>query len=278
MNILNCRGRLLDLSTPVVMGVLNSTTDSFYSGSRVTEVREAVNRGLQMLALGASIIDIGGMSTRPGAVELSVQQEMDQVIPIITELRANAPEAFISVDTYRTEVARAALYSGANIINDISGGTLDPELPLLAGEYRAPYILMHMRGTPATMQSMTVYEDLIDEILDFFYRKIYEFRAMGLVDIIIDPGFGFAKTIDQNYQLLDKFEIFSTIGAPVLAGLSRKSMFWKRLGETPETVLPATNAANAIALLKGAQIIRVHDIAPAVQVRNMIIQMKKAAG
>jgi dihydropteroate synthase len=275
MDVLNCRGRLLDLSSPVIMGVLNSTSDSFYSGSRVSNLQEAASRAEQMIQDGATIIDIGGMSTRPGAAELTVKQEITNVVPLIHEIRLRDEEVFISVDTYRSEVARQAIEAGADIINDISGGTIDPELPALAAAFKAPYILMHMRGTPATMQTLTDYADIVTEIIDYFFKKIDAFNSMGLYDIIIDPGFGFAKSIDQNYQLLNQLEVFSILRHPLLAGLSRKSMFWKRLGESPESVLPATIAANMIALSKGAKILRVHDVAPARQIIAMYAQLEK---
>ena len=257
--------KLLDLSTPIVMGIVNATPDSFYEGSRVETIDAAISRAKEMVATGAQIVDIGGYSSRPNAEDITVTEELNRVWPIISELRRDLPEVIISIDTFRSEVAEKAILAGANMINDISGFEIDPKIVDVAAKFQVPYVLMHMRGTPQTMQSMTDYDNLFRDMALYFSRKIEQLKAVGLKDVILDPGFGFAKTIDQNYEILENLEAFHLFGKPILAGLSRKSMIYKKLGITPEESLEGTIALNKIALEKGAKIIRVHDVKEAVE-------------
>ncbi len=251
---------LLDLSIPVVMGIVNATPDSFYAGSRKQERSSALDTARQMILEGAKIVDIGGYSTRPGAAEITIDQELGRVLPIIEALRSEFPAIAISIDTFRSEVAEKAILAGANIINDVSGFEIDPKIVAVTAKYNVPYVLMHMRGTPTTMQSLTDYENIFKEISLYFSQKIAHLQTSGVHDIILDPGFGFAKTIEQNHHLLSNLDAFQLFGKPVLVGLSRKSMIYKKLGISPEESLEGTIALNTIALLKGAKILRVHDV------------------
>ena len=257
--------KLLDLSTPIVMGIVNATPDSFYEGSRAETIDAAISRAKEMVAAGAQIVDIGGYSSRPNAEDITVTEELNRVWPIISELRRDLPEVIISIDTFRSEVAEKAILAGASMINDISGFEIDPKIVDVAAKYQVPYVLMHMRGTPQTMQSMTDYDNLFRDMALYFSRKIEQLKAVGLKDVILDPGFGFAKTIDQNYEILENLEAFHLFGKPILTGLSRKSMIYKKLGITPEESLEGTIALNKIALEKGAKILRVHDVKEAVE-------------
>lgn len=259
-NSISVRGKLLCFDTPKVMGILNVTPDSFYSGSRVNNPEHIVERAAKMLNNGASILDIGGYSSRPGATNISVQEEIDRVIPAISAISKELPESLISIDTFRSEVAEAAIQSGACIINDISGFSLDPKLPEVAAKFNAPYILMHMRGTPQTMQSLTDYQNILTEMASYFSEKMEILKGTGVKDIILDPGFGFSKTLEDNHFLLQNFDYFDFLGQPILIGVSRKSMIYKKLGIKPEESLQGTIALNAIALSKGASILRVHDV------------------
>jgi dihydropteroate synthase len=267
---LNCRGRLLDLSGPVVMGILNLTPDSFYDGGRHVTLDAALLQAEKMLREGAAILDVGGASTRPGAVMLSTEEEKARVIPVIEAILRQFPEALISVDTYQAAVARAAVAAGAVVLNDVSFGGLDPELLPVLGDLNTqtsvPYVLMHMQGKPDTMQQQPVYEDVVSEVLQFFVRGIARLRTLGVRDIILDPGFGFGKTVEHNFQLLQNLHVFSAVtGLPVLAGLSRKSMICKTLHVRPENALNGTTALHMVALQQGASILRVHDVREAVQ-------------
>lgn len=264
------KDKLLDLSIPRVMGIINVTPDSFYSGSRATSKREIMLRVKDMLRSGADIIDLGAYSSRPGASTISEQEELDRIIPIIEEIANNDTSAIISIDTFRSRVAEEAIINGASIINDISGFETDPEIITVAAKYNAPYILMHMRGTPETMQSLTDYDNLFKDLASYFTQKISALKSAGVKDIIIDPGFGFSKTQEQNYELLDALEAFHFLGHPILVGLSRKSMIYKKLGITPEEALPGTIALNAISLKKGASILRVHDVKAAVDLIRLL--------
>lgn len=257
--------KLLDLSTPIVMGIVNATPDSFYEGSRAETIDAAISRAKEMVAAGAQIVDIGGYSSRPNAEDITVTEELNRVWPIISELRRDLPEVIISIDTFRSEVAEKAILAGASLINDISGFEIDPKIVDVAAKYQVPYVLMHMRGTPQTMQTMTDYDNLFRDMALYFSRKIEQLKKAGSKDIILDPGFGFAKTIDQNYEILENLEAFHLFGRPILAGLSRKSMIYKKLGITPEESLEGTIALNKIALEKGAKILRVHDVKEAVE-------------
>jgi dihydropteroate synthase len=265
MFTLNCKGRLLAAAQPLVMGIINTTPDSFYTGSRLQETGSLIDRAGQMLEEGASILDIGGQSTRPGSGWLSEAQEMERVIPAISAIHRQLPDALISIDTFYAAVAKEAVDAGASIINDISGGSLDASMLTTAGSLHVPYICMHMRGTPQTMQTDTVYKDLVNDVLDYFIERLDACRKAGIEDIIIDPGFGFAKTIPQNFQLLKNLAALSIPGIPILAGLSRKGTVYKTLGITADEALNGTTVLNTLALQNGASILRVHDVKEAVQ-------------
>ena len=257
---------LLDLSTPKIMGIVNVTTDSFYTESRTSQ-ENLVSTVEKMMNEGMEIVDIGGYSSRPGALNISIDEEINRVIPAITAIRSAFPELIISLDTFRSEVAEKGILAGADIINDISGFSIDPKIVDVAAKYKVPYILMHMRGTPETMQTLTDYASIFNEMVLYFSENIEILKNAGVNDIILDPGFGFSKTIDQNYYLLDHLDDFLILGKPILAGLSRKSMIYKRLNTTPEdeATLDGTIALNRIALKKGTSILRVHDVKEAVQ-------------
>lgn len=255
----NCRGRLVVVEKPLVMGILNVTPDSFYPGSRV-DTGDAVQRAGRMLADGADILDIGGQSTRPGSEALDAAEEMSRVLPVVRAIHGAYPEALLSIDTYHHQVAAAAVEAGASMVNDISSGTLDPEMiPAVAG-LNVPYVMMHMKGTPQTMQKEAVYQDLIREVMDYFMAKMAECHRAGIRDLVIDPGFGFAKTLPQNLQLLSNLSAFRILGLPILAGLSRKSMVYTLLGTSAEHALNGTTVLNTVALMQGAHILRVHDV------------------
>jgi dihydropteroate synthase len=264
MYSLNCRGRLLSWKSPIVMGILNVTPDSFYTGSRIYSEDMLIHRAEEMLSEGAVILDLGGLSSRPGAEEISIEEEMERVIPAIRVISSHFPTAFISVDSYRYAIAKAALEAGASIINDI-GAAENEGLAKLAAANGAPYICMHMRGTPETMRQMTQYDDLLAEVLDFFIWRKEKFLRLGLKDIIIDPGFGFAKTIEQNFLLLKNMKLLGLLDLPVLVGISRKATVYKTLEITPEASLNGTTVMHTLALEQGAQILRVHDVKEAVE-------------
>lgn len=262
--------KLVDFSVPLVMGILNVTPDSFYEGSRENSLSGSIEKARQMISEGAAILDIGGYSTRPGADDIPVEEEIERVVPVIQAIRAEFPSILISIDTFRGDVAEKAILAGAQIINDVSGFEIDPTIVNVAAKYKVPYILMHMRGTPDTMQSLTEYDNLFKDIAHYFSEKIERLKQAGLKDVILDPGFGFAKTIEQNHELLRNLEAFQLFKLPVLAGLSRKSMIYKKLGTTPEESLNGTIALNAIALTKGAHILRVHDVKEAVELVKLL--------
>jgi dihydropteroate synthase len=262
---ITCAGKLVSLAHPLVMGILNMTPDSFYEGSRIRGTEALLRQAEAMLQEGAAILDIGGYSTRPQAPEVRPEEERVRVIPAIRALRQAFPDCLISIDTFRARIAEEAVEAGANIINDVSGGTLDAAMFATAGRLQVPYILMHMRGTPQTMAQLTEYEDIMLELAQFFEPRIVQLQAAGVRDIVLDPGFGFAKTIDQNFDVLRRLGDLRLLGLPVLAGLSRKSMTYKTL-EVPATeALAGTIALNTIALMHGASILRVHDVKEAVQ-------------
>lgn len=269
----NCGGRLLALSSPVVMGIINVTPDSFYAGSRKTLTDVIVGTATRMLEEGAAILDIGGQSTRPGSTPLSADEEWSRVQPAIESILRHFPDAILSIDTYHSSVARKAVAAGASIVNDISSGHLDAEMIPTVAKLDVPYIAMHMKGTPATMQSLAQYDNVSLEVLDFFIGKIEECRKAGIRDVIIDPGFGFAKTISHNFELLNKLNALSILGKPILAGLSRKSTIYKTLHITPEEALNGTTILNTIALLNGAHILRVHDVKEAVEAVKLVTSM-----
>ena len=262
---INAGGKIVSLASPVVMGILNVTPDSFFDGGRYTASGAFMARAETMLKEGATILDIGGYSSRPGATDISPDEERGRVIPAIQAVRKAFPDCLISVDTFRARVAEEAVNAGADIINDISGGELDAAMFETAGRLRVPYILMHMRGNPQTMNRLTQYEDIILELVTYFEQKTATLRALGVADIILDPGFGFAKTIDQNYEVLRRLDDLKVMGLPILAGLSRKSMTYKLLDVPASEALAGTIALNTIALMHGANILRVHDVKEAVQ-------------
>ena len=265
MTTMNCNGILLDLRLPIVMGILNITPDSFFDGGKYVNIQQALLKADQMISEGVTIIDIGGMSSRPGAVEIGIKEELTRVIPIIEEIKAKYPTQLISIDTVQSEVAEKSIIAGASIVNDISGGVSDSRIYNICAKYKTPYILMHMKGTPKTMQDDPFYNDVILEILTFFKNRIVDLKRANVSDIIIDPGFGFGKNIDQNYKILKRFSSFSMFGYPLLAGLSRKSMLYDLLEVAPSSSLNATTAAHMIALQNGAKILRVHDVKEAME-------------
>lgn len=262
---LNLRGNVIDLSYPIVMGILNITPDSFYDGGFHNDEIRMLERVGHMLTDGATIIDIGGYSTRPGAKDVSEQEELDRVVPAIKAIMREYPDTYVSVDTFRASVAEAAVSEGAVMINDISAGSLDGKMFATVAKLKVAYVLMHMRGNPQTMQTLTGYESLLLEVIDFFQKKVSELRELNVKDIVIDPGFGFAKTIDQNYDLLKHLNYFRMLNLPVLAGMSRKSMIYKKLNTTSEHALNGTTALNAIALMNRVSILRVHDVTEAME-------------
>lgn len=262
---INCNGELIDLSTPKVMGILNVTPDSFFDGGRFTNTREVLHRVEQMLTDGATFIDVGGYSSKPNATVVSVQEEKARTIPVVASIVQHFPEAIVSIDTFRSDVAQLCLDQGAAIVNDISAGFLDPLMLKIVANYQVPYIMMHMKGTPQTMNTLTQYDDLIKEILFYFSERIAAARSLGISDLIVDPGFGFAKTIDQNFEVLRHLDLFKSLELPILAGVSRKSMIHKTLQITPEDALNGTTVLNTLALEKGAAILRVHDVKEAVE-------------
>lgn len=274
---INVKGKLIDLSVPRVMGIINVTPDSFFSGSRAESEGEIIEKAGMMLEEGADFLDIGGWSSRSGAGEITPEEEMKRVINAVRVVSSEFPEAVISVDTYRSEIAeRAILEYGAAMINDIAGGEADRLMFQTVARLQVPYIMMHMQGKPDTMQENPFYEDVTAEIIRWFGERIVKLQSLGVNDIIVDPGFGFGKNIRHNFELLKHLEDFSVIGLPLLAGVSRKSMIWKTLGITPEEALNGTTVLNAVALLEGADILRVHDVKEAVQTVKLVQTMKNS--
>ncbi len=265
MFTLNCRGRLLAVDKPVVMGIINATPDSFYKQSRFEGVDAMLLQADQMLKDGATILDIGGQSTRPGSALLSAAEELQRVIPAIEAISQHFPESFISVDTFYAKVANEGIAAGAHMINDISAGTIDSELIPAVAALKVPYVLMHMQGTPQTMQQNPTYKNVTTEVLDFFIQKKQALQSAGITDIIIDPGFGFGKTTEHNFSLLKNLPVFAMLHCPLLLGVSRKSMINKTLGITAEQALNGTTVLNTIGLLNGASILRVHDVKEAAE-------------
>lgn len=253
------------------MGILNVTPDSFFAGSRVASSdSELVDRAGQMLRDGATFLDIGGYSTRPGAPDISPAEETDRVLPAIETIRRAWPDALLSVDTFRASVARQAVEAGACLVNDVAGGTLDPAMFETVAALRVPYVLMHLRGTPQTMQSLAKYNNVVLEVIDEMGRQLARLRALGQVDVMLDPGFGFAKTPAHNFTLLNQLETFNLFDEPLLVGLSRKSTIWRTLGTTPDQALNGTTVLNTVALMKGASILRVHDVREAVEAVTLV--------
>ena len=257
---LNINGSLFDLSSPKVMGILNVTPDSFYDGGNFSNENKIIEQVKKMISEGADIIDIGGYSSRPGAKNISIKEEENRVIPVIKLISKIFKKTIISIDTFRSEIAKKALDNGASLVNDISGGELDPEMYKSVSQYKAPYIIMHMKGNPSNMQDDPKYDNVTVEIIKDLSRKIQNAEESGIIDIIIDPGFGFGKTLNQNYKLLNDLKLFKTFKRPILAGLSRKSMIYKVLKNSPKEALNGTICLNTVALINGANILRVHDV------------------
>jgi dihydropteroate synthase len=267
---LNVGGNIIDFTEPKVMGILNITPDSFFSGSRLQTEKEILIQAEKMLHEGADFLDLGAYSSRVGATDISPEEEEKRLIPAVQSIVKTFPKALLSIDTFRANIAEKAIGNGAHIINDISGGSLDEQMFKMAGKLKVPYILMHMKGTPQTMANLNQYENMIQEISFYFSEKIEILKSEGVRDIILDPGFGFAKNIQQNFELLKQLENFRFLGFPVLAGLSRKSMIWKSLNISPEQALNGTSILNTITLSNGASLLRVHDVKEAKECIRLI--------
>jgi dihydropteroate synthase len=271
---INAGGKLINLDTPKVMGIINLTPDSFYAGSRKPLITEALLQANKLLADGADFLDIGAYSSRPGAEHISVQEEIDRLLPVVELIAANHPDAILSVDTFRAEVAGRAIKAGAHIINDISGGQLDENMFATVARLQVPYILMHMKGTPQNMNQQAEYNDIFNEVLDYFAERYHQLKQAGVHDVIIDPGFGFAKMPEHSYALMSRLQDFNILQLPILVGISRKRMVYRVTGGTAEDALNGTTALNTIALTKGANILRVHDVKEAVEAVKIYLQCK----
>lgn len=267
---INAKGKLISFDKPQLMGILNVTPDSFYDGGRHTTVENAIQKSRQLITEGADIIDIGAFSSRPGASLISSQEEMDRALPAIEAIQKEFPDILLSIDTFRADVAEEAVKSGIHIINDVSGGTIDENMFPTVARLQVPYVLMHMRGLPENMQHLTAYNDVVTDVALFLGERVAALRALGVKDIILDPGFGFAKTMEQNYELLYHVNELHYLGLPILGGISRKSMIYKKLGITPNESLNATTALNTLLLERGVQILRVHDVKEAKQLIDLL--------
>lgn len=267
---INCKGKIIALNTPIVMGIINTTPDSFYEGSRKTNIDAILFQADKMLNEGASILDIGGYSTRPMAEDVKIETEIERVIPTINEIHKRFPDAVISIDTFRSEVAEQAITAGASIINDVSSGEDDENMLTTVAMLNVPYIMMHKRGTPSTMQQLTNYENITAEIITYFNARVALAKACGIKDIIIDPGFGFAKNLQQNYQLLNELNALTILNLPILVGVSRKTMIQTVINSNADAALNGTTTANTIALMQGANILRVHDVKEAMECINIV--------
>lgn len=276
MYSINCKGKLLTTTTPLIMGILNITPDSFYEGQLHRNMDELVDMAGKMISDGAAILDIGGQSTRPGSERITVEEELKRVVPVIENIHRHFPNTVISIDTYNSIVAKASVEAGAAMVNDISGGNLDTAMISTVAALKVPYVCMHMQGTPATMQKEPVYDNVVTTVLDFFITKINECKTAGITDIIIDPGFGFGKTIAHNFQLLKNLPALAITGRPILAGLSRKSTIYKTLGITVGEALNGTTVLNTMALLNGASLLRVHDVKEAMEAIQLYTAYAKA--
>lgn len=263
---LNCNGTLLDLNQPQIMGILNLTPDSFYDGGKWSSKELILQQVAQMLEDGASIIDVGGMSSKPGAATVSTAEELKRVVPIVSAIAKQFPKALISIDTFRAEVAAQAIHAGADIVNDISAGVLDQDLLETVADLNVPYILMHMQGIPKNMQNKPQYSNVLLNVFDFFIERLNTLQQLGIKEVVLDVGFGFGKTLAHNYTLLNYLSTFKALKLPVLAGVSRKSMIWKALNNNPQQALNGTTALHMVALQQGAKILRVHDVKPAMEV------------
>jgi dihydropteroate synthase len=274
---INCLGNLIDFNYPKVMGILNITPDSFYDGNRYNSDKLILSQVEKMLRDGTTFIDLGAYSSRPTAAEISEQEEKDRLLPVLKLILNHFPDALLSIDTFRSSVAQKSLDLGAAMINDISASTLDEKMMEIVAAHQVPYVMMHMRGTPQTMSTLTQYDAIVKEMLFYFSEKVAKARSLGINDLIIDPGFGFAKTLDQNYEVLQKLELFQNLDLPILAGISRKSMVYKVLNSSAEEALNGTTALHMIALMKGASILRVHDVKEAqecIQLYNVFSNLK----
>lgn len=267
---INIKGQLISFQRPIIMGILNVTPDSFFDGGKHNTVELALAKAKDLIHQGADIIDLGAYSSRPGAADISSSEEINRAVPVIKRIVQEFPDIPISIDTFRADVAEACIQAGAHIINDISGGTLDPDMVSTVARLQVPYILMHMRGTPSTMQSLTQYADIVNDIAVDLGHKISKLRELGVKDIILDPGFGFAKTMDQNYELLLRVNELHYHNLPILGGISRKSMIYKKIDTTPENSLTGTIALNTLLLERGVQILRVHDVKEAKQLIELL--------
>jgi dihydropteroate synthase len=270
---INCKGQLIDLSSPKVMGILNITPDSFYDGAHNKDEKDILQQVKKMLKEGAAFIDIGAYSSRPNAKHINEDEELKRIIPVIELILKQFPDVLISIDTFRSNVAKHCIEIGACMINDISAGQLDNNMMTTVASLNVPYIMMHIKGTPQTMQQHTNYDNLVKDILFYFSERIAEARQLGIVDLVIDPGFGFAKTLKQNYELLNKLELFKMTELPILAGFSRKSMIYKILNSSAAEALNGTTTLNTIALQKGAKILRVHDVKEAMECITLTNQL-----
>ena len=273
---LRVRNKLMDLSSPKVMGILNVTPDSFYDGGLYARESSLLKQVEKMVVDGADFIDIGGYSSRPGAEDISIAEEWKRVGPAIQSIKKEFPSVLLSIDTFRSQVAQKAVDEGCDMVNDISAGQLDKEMFKTVAALQVPYVIMHMRGTPQTMTSLAQYENLIKEIIDYFHGILYQLNAFGVKDVLVDPGFGFAKTVDQNFELLSRLEQLHILYKPMVIGLSRKSMVWKTLNTSAEFALNGTTSLNTVALLKGAAILRVHDVKEAKEVIGLFERLKKS--
>ncbi|WNM18772.1 dihydropteroate synthase [Flavobacterium capsici] len=270
---INCLGNLIDLSSPKVMGILNVTPNSFYDGGKFSNEKDILNQVEKMLLDGATFIDIGAYSSKPNAAFVSEEEEINRLLPVLNAVLKSFPETLISIDTFRSNVAKIAVENGACIINDISAGSLDDNMFLIVADLQVPYIMMHMKGNPQTMQSLTQYENITKEMLFYFSEKVAKARSFGINDLIIDPGFGFAKTMEQNFEVLNNLELFQMLELPVLIGVSRKSMIYKVLETSAEFALNGTTVLNTIALQKDAAILRVHDVKEAIECIKLVNQL-----
>lgn len=267
---INCKGTLIDLSTPKVMGILNITPDSFYDGGKHQTESAILNHVKKLLDEGATFIDVGAYSSKPNAAFVSEDEELKRILPVVSSILKEFPDVLLSIDTFRSNIAKACIDLGASIINDISAGVLDKNMLKTIADLHVPYIMMHLKGTPQTMQQLAQYDNLTKDILFYFSERIATARQLGIVDILVDPGFGFAKTTEQNYQLLNQLELFNMLELPVLVGVSRKSMIYKTLETTAKESLNGTSVLNTIALQKGASILRVHDVKEAMECIKLV--------
>ena len=270
---INCKGKLIDLSSPKIMGILNLTPDSFYDGGKYKNESEILSQVYMMLKNGATFIDVGAYSSRPNADHISETEELNRLLPIITLILKEFPKILVSIDTFRSQVAKTGIEAGAALVNDISAGMLDEQMLEIVSKLQVPYIMMHMKGTPQNMQKQTDYDNLIKDILFYFSERIAKAKSFGIIDMIVDPGFGFAKTYEQNFEILNNLDLFNILDKPILVGLSRKSMIYKTLENSAKEALNGTTVLNTIALQKKASILRVHDVKEAVECVKLIQQL-----